>query len=182
MSARDARASSAVIEGADGGVPSLDERGVFLLSQLGFHVATRCAELLAPLGLQPPHYGVLMRLATDEGLSQQQLADAMDVHRNVMVGLIDDLEAGDLVRRDRDPRDRRAHQLHLTERAQAVLADANTAVDGLEEEIFAGLDPTERDRFVALLHHATRRAQLPVGIHPGLRRRRRTNTPEASAT
>ncbi|WP_293002189.1 MarR family transcriptional regulator [Mycobacterium sp.] len=177
MSAHNATESPAAIGGTDDKASSLDERGVFLLSQLGFHVATRCGELLAPLGLQPPHYGVLMHLATNEGVSQQQLADAMGVHRNVMVGLIDDLEARDLVRRDRDPYDRRAHQLRLTDRAHAVLADANTAVDGLEEEIMAGLRPRERDRFIALLHHATRRAQLPVGIHPGLRRVRRTNTP-----
>src|ERR1700752_841001 len=89
----------------------LSTRGAFLLSQLGVHVAGRGAELLEPMGLQPAHYGVLVHLTGQEGLSQQQLADAMGVHRNVMVGLIDELEERDLVRRERHPRDRRAHQL-----------------------------------------------------------------------
>ena len=178
MSARDAATASATAERSDDTPPrqSLDQRGVFLLSQLGYHVAARCGELLAPLGLQPAHYGVLTQLSSQEGLSQQQLADTMGVHRNVMVGLIDQLEVRGLVRRDRHPHDRRAHQLHLTDQAHTVLAEANTAVDGLEEEIFAGLKSAQRDQFVALLHHAIRRAKLPVGIHPGLRRRRPPTT------
>ena len=130
----------------DEAAPMLSTRGAFLLSQLGFHVAVRFAEILEPIGLQPAHYGVLVQLTGQEGLSQQQLADAMGVHRNVMVGLIDELEERDLVRRERHPRDRRAHQLQLTDRAHAVLAQANAAVNELEGEIFAGLDSREHSR------------------------------------
>jgi DNA-binding MarR family transcriptional regulator len=176
MNLRQVASSAAVAERRGDQAPSLDDRGVFLLSQLGFHVALRCAELLAPLGLQPAHYGVLMHLSSQEGLSQQQLADTMGMHRNVMVGLIDDLETDGLVRRTRQPRDRRAHRLQLTEQAHSVLTDANAAIDSLEEEIFAALDPTERDRFTSLLRHAARQAHLPVSIHPGLRRLRRAKT------
>jgi DNA-binding MarR family transcriptional regulator len=153
----------------------LSTRGAFLLSQIGFHVAVRCAELLEPIGLQPAHYGVLVQLTGRKGSSQQQLADAMGVHRNVMVGLIDELEQRDLVRRERHPRDRRAHQLQLTDRAHAVLAQANAAVDELEGEIFAGFDPREHSRLIALLQRVAKQADLPDSIHPDLRRRRRAN-------
>jgi DNA-binding MarR family transcriptional regulator len=156
-------------------VPELSERGAFLLSQLGFHVAVRCAEVLEPLGLQPAHYGVLTQLTSQEGLSQQQLADAMGVHRNVMVGLIDELEEHGLVRRARHPSDRRAHRLQLTDRAHAVLAEANLAVDELENEIFADFDSREHSRLISMLQRAASQANLPDGIHPGLRRRRRVS-------
>ena len=155
-----------------GSAPALHTRGAFLLSQLGYHVAHRCAEILEPLGLQPAHYGVLTELVNHEGLSQQQLADTMGVHRNNMVSLIDGLEARGLVRRDRHPRDRRAHQLHLTEQANVVLNEAGAAVDRLEDEIFAGLTSAEHARFVSMLQQAAHRADLPESIHPGLRRRR----------
>lgn len=92
--------------------------------------------------------------------------------RNVMVGLIDQLEARGLARRDRDPRDRRVHRLQLTEQAHNVLVEANTALDRLEDELFGDLDSTARAQFVALLHHTATRAELPVSIHPGLRQRR----------
>jgi DNA-binding MarR family transcriptional regulator len=155
--------------------PALSTRGAFLLSQLGFHVAVRCAEVLEPIGLQPAHYGVLVQLTGQEGLSQQQLADAMGVHRNVMVGLIDELEERNLVRRERHPRDRRAHQLRLTDRAHTVLAHASTAFDELEDEIFAGFDSREHSRLITLLRRAASQANLPDSIHPDLRRRRRAN-------
>jgi DNA-binding MarR family transcriptional regulator len=98
----------------------------------------------------------------------------MGVHRNVMVGLIDQLEDRGLVRRERHPSDRRAHRLQLTDRAHAVLVDANAAMDGLELEVFAELMAKERDQLVSLLHRVARQADLPVGIHPGLRRRVRS--------
>jgi DNA-binding MarR family transcriptional regulator len=151
----------------------LGQRGAFLLSQLGYHSATRCAELLAPLDLQPGHYGVLTHLTAAEGLSQQQLADLLGVHRNVMVGILDELEARKLVRRERDPKDRRAHRIHLTPRAHEVLRQANTTIDGLEEDMFACLTPSEHDQIVALLKRLADRAELPTGIHPGLRYRNR---------
>jgi DNA-binding MarR family transcriptional regulator len=160
---------------ADDDAPALSARGAFLLSQLGFHVAVRCAEVLAPLGIEPAHYGVLVQLSAQEGLSQQRLADTMGVHRNVMVGLIDELEQHDLVRRERDPRDRRAHQLRLTGSAHSVVARANAAVDALEDEIFEGFDSREHSRLVTLLRRAADQADLPDSIHPGLRRRRRAN-------
>jgi len=159
----------------DEAAPVLSTRGAFLLSQIGFHVAVRCAEILEPIGLQPAHYGVLVQLAGQEGFSQQQLADAMGVHRNVMVGLIDELEERGLVRRERHPRDRRAHQLQLTDRAHAVLVQANAAVDELEAEIFAGFDSREHSRLVTLLQRIAKQADLPDSIHPDLRRRRRAN-------
>jgi DNA-binding MarR family transcriptional regulator len=173
MSAHDAAGIASDVARCADGAPSLDDRGVFLLSQLGHHAATRCGELLAPLDLQPAHYGVLMHLCPKDGLSQQQLADRIGVHRNIMVGLIDQLEARDLVRRDRDPHDRRVYRLHLTERAHTVIDKANTTLDGLEDEFFGDLDSTARAQFVALLSRTARRAELPVGIHPGLRQRRR---------
>jgi DNA-binding MarR family transcriptional regulator len=154
----------------------LAERGAFLLSQLGYHVAIRANELLAPLGLRTPHYGILMHLSTEEGQTQQQLADSLGVHRNAMVSLIDELEGRELVRRERDTRDRRAHHIHLTDGARALLADADTVVDGLEHEIFAEFSDEERARLVALLRRAAGRANLRAGIHPGLRRQRSTST------
>lgn len=154
----------------------LAERGAFLLSQLGYHVASRANELLAPLGLRTPHYGVLMQVSREEGLTQQQLADSLGVHRNAMVGLIDELEGRELVRRERDTRDRRAHRIRLTDRARVLLDEADAVIDGLEREVFDGFNRDERARLVALLGRAAERADLRAGIHPGLRRHRSTRT------
>ena len=64
--------------------PPLAGRASFLLSQLGTRSAQEFANRLAPLGMRPSHFGLLMHLSHDEGQSQQQLADALGIHRNVI--------------------------------------------------------------------------------------------------
>lgn len=73
-------------------VPALETRASFLLSQLGLQSAQRFTAALAPLGITPNRFGVLVHLAHQEGRTQQELATALGLHRNSMVGMIDDLE------------------------------------------------------------------------------------------
>ena len=149
----------------------LHERPSFLLSQIGHHAAARFAERLAPLGLQNRHFGVLTHLAAREGQSQQQLADTIGVHRNVMVGYVDDLEARGLVHRRRHPADRRAHALHLTPAARDLLGQAQLLADEHDAEMLAGLDDTARATLVTLLQRIAGHAGLPADVHPTLRRK-----------
>ncbi|WP_433662278.1 MarR family transcriptional regulator [Nocardia sp. CA-128927] len=55
-------------------------------------MAYRFTEQLARLDLDPAHFAVLGNLAAADGRSQQELADLLRVHRNAMVGLVDELE------------------------------------------------------------------------------------------
>lgn len=146
----------------------LVERVGFLVSQLGVHAADRFAERLRPLGLQPRHFGLLTHLAATDGQTQQRLADAMGVHRNAMVGLIDDLEDRGLVQRRRHPADRRAHAVHLTAPARALLTEAQVAADAHDAELLAGIDDPDRRHLVALLGHMAEHAGLIPGVHPDL--------------
>lgn len=149
----------------------IGDRGVFLLSQIGHEVADRFADALAPIGLSPAHFGILSHLHDADGRSQQQLADLLGIHRNAMVGLVDELEALGLVRRARHPDDRRAHAVHLTDYALTTLREAQTLADELESSTLAPLDDAERTQLIALLDTVAAHAGLPPGVHPGLRRR-----------
>ncbi|MGN9807772.1 MarR family winged helix-turn-helix transcriptional regulator [Micromonospora sp. BQ11] len=143
-------------------------RANFLLSQLGFHVAQTFAARLAPLGIAPNHFGLLMHLQRSEGNTQQQLADALGIHRKVMVSLLDDLEQRDLVERKRHPSDRRAHAIHLTEAAHHLLPRARQVADQHENEILTPLNASERARLVAALQRLAEHTGNPPGVHPGL--------------
>ena len=149
----------------------LSERPSFLLSQIGHHAAARFAERLAPLGLQPRHFGLLTQLAAGDGQTQQQLADTMGIHRNAMVGLVDDLEDRGLVQRRRHPADRRAYALHLTPAARDLLGQAQHAADEHDAELLAGLDDTDRARLTMLLQRVAGHARLLPGVHPTLRKK-----------
>ncbi|MET8872226.1 MarR family transcriptional regulator [Nocardia sp. NPDC004604] len=152
----------------------LDDRGVFLLSQIGHHVSRRFTTRLAPLGLDPAHFGILNHLAAADGRSQQELADLLHVHRNAMVGLVDELEERGLVQRRPHPADRRAHAIHLSDRARTLLAAAEVEANAIEDEILAPLDEADRTQLKRLLRLVSTHAGLPPGVHPGLQRRQHT--------
>jgi DNA-binding MarR family transcriptional regulator len=146
----------------------LTARAGFLISQLGFYAAARFTERLAPLGLQPRHFGLLSHLAASDGQTQQRLADTMGVHRNVMVGLVDDLEARGLVQRRRHPTDRRAYAVHLTDAARNLLVQAEHAADEHDAELLAALDEPDRARLLTLLQRLSAHTELAPGVHPTL--------------
>lgn len=148
----------------------LDDRAAFLLSQIGYHSAARFADRLRPLGVQPRQFGLLSQLAVADGRTQQQLADAMSVHRNIMVGLVDDLEHRGLVQRGLYSGDRRAHAICLTAAGRELVPRAQQALDGLETELTAGLDAADRRQLISLLQLVATDAGLQPGSHPGLTR------------
>ncbi|MEU7754377.1 MarR family winged helix-turn-helix transcriptional regulator [Micromonospora sp. NPDC049101] len=169
-------------ESAPGTDRPLVGRANFLLSQLGFHIAQTFAARLTPLGIAPNHFGLLMHLERSEGNTQQQLADALGIHRKVMVGLLDDLEQRDLVERRRHPGDRRAHAIHLTEAARQLLPRAREVADQHEDEILTALDAGERAQLVAVLQRLAAHTGNPAGVHPGLHQSAaRSRHPEGSS-
>lgn len=149
-------------------VPALETRASFLLSQLGLQSAQRFTAALAPLGITPNRFGVLAQLARQEGRTQQELATALGLHRNSMVGMIDDLEARGLVERRRHPGDRRAYAIHLTPSAWEVLAAGERLADEQEEAMLGPLTPEERATLIAALTRLVAAAGYRAGVHPGL--------------
>ena len=148
-------------------IPPVWNRPSFLLSQIGHLSATRFTERIAEAGLLPRPYGLLVQLAAGGGRTQQQLADAMGVHRNAMVGLVDELEAKGLVERRRHPADRRAYAVHLTTVAEDVLGGLAPVMDTHDRELCAGLDEEERAALVGLLSKLALSLELIPGVHPG---------------
>lgn len=140
----------------------------FLLSQVGARSAQIFAARLAPLGVSPRAYGVLSNLAGATSQTQQQLADALGIHRNNMVGLIDEMEAAGWVRRHRSTQDRRAFDVRLTRSGSAVVARVDRLLPALEEDLVHGLSESDRETMVALLQAIARRLDLSPGVHPHL--------------
>jgi DNA-binding MarR family transcriptional regulator len=139
----------------------------FLLVQLGFHLGTMFGERLKPLGLEQRQAGMLLRLAMNNGQSQQVIAELMGITPTRMVFLTDELERMGLVERRRNPADRRSHALYLTEAGTAMLARVRQAAQAQEAEITAGLSAAEREQFLALLRRLARGQGLSAQGLPG---------------
>ncbi|WP_086822432.1 MarR family winged helix-turn-helix transcriptional regulator [Allokutzneria sp. NRRL B-24872] len=141
----------------------------FLLSQLGAFGAQRFAERLRPLEIEPRHVGLLRMISAAEGASQQELGERMGVVPSRMVSFIDDLEGRGLVERRRNPTDRRAYALHLTDKGTAMLRQAMLISVEHNEEVCAPLSQDERDVLAQLLGRLSAAHNLIPGVHPGYR-------------
>jgi DNA-binding MarR family transcriptional regulator len=150
------------------GIAALDQRIPFLLSQLGAYLADEFDRTLAPLGVEPRVYAVLMALAECDGQSQRELSARLDIHRNVMVNLIDTLENRGLVKRRRHPDDRRAFAVTLTKAARELLPALDQQGRALEDTLTAPLSADERSALLRQLQKISAAAGLIPGVHPKL--------------
>jgi DNA-binding MarR family transcriptional regulator len=123
----------------------------FLLSWNGQRIARRFAENLEPLGLRPPHFGVMSLLAARPGETQQDLVERSMIDASTMVKVIDELEAVGLAERRVDPADRRRRAVHLTAKGRTTLERARAAAERTADEVFAPLDDGERETLRVLL-------------------------------
>ena len=92
-----------------------------------------------------------MLIAANPLATQAEIAQALNIQRPNMVGLIGGLEARGLVARSVYEHDRRNHILELTPRGVALLEEAKRAVLALDRRATACWTDRERDQVVALL-------------------------------
>ena len=100
----------------------------------------------AALGVTGAQWKVLVRLDRQPGLRQVELADMLDIEPITLCRIVDRLEEGGLVERQRDPSDRRAWRLQVTATAQPLIEKLKAVGAALVDDAFAGLDPSEIDQ------------------------------------
>jgi DNA-binding MarR family transcriptional regulator len=154
--------------GDAGGVLSFESSAPFQavgfgLSSIGFAVAKRFRETLAPLELEPREFALLRGVAAAEGQSQQAIAEQLHIPPSRMVAFVDALEQRALLERRHNPHDRRTRELYLTAEGQRLLGRAFQLALGFERELCADLTAAERQELLALLQ----RVGLQLGVASG---------------
>ncbi|EKS28577.1 MarR family winged helix-turn-helix transcriptional regulator [Afipia felis] len=81
---------------------------------------------------------VLFRLRQQEGLSQVDLAEVMELQPISLVRLLDRLVDQGLLERRPHPTDRRANQLYLTETGRRLVGDLDSLRDSIATEALRG--------------------------------------------
>jgi DNA-binding MarR family transcriptional regulator len=106
---------------------------------------------VAQLGVTRAQWRVIAILGHNPGMKQVELADRLDVEPISTCRIIDRLEEAGLVERQRDPADRRAWRLALTEKAQPIRERLSELAEEMSLEAFAGLSAAEIEMMGAAL-------------------------------
>ncbi len=125
----------------------------FLISDVARLVRRRFDERARVIGVTRPQWRTLTMLSRNEGINQGGLAELLEVEPITLCRMVDRLEEAGHLERRRDPNDRRAWQIYLTESARPLLDQLRAIADELFEQALHGIDTDERARLTATLDH-----------------------------
>jgi DNA-binding MarR family transcriptional regulator len=129
-----------------------------LLELIARRVRGEAESEIETFNLRPRHVVALTLLQLVGPQSQTDLAEALRVDRTNLVGLLNDLEAVNLVERRRSPQDRRRHTVSLTPEGTRRLAEVEDALAAAEQRVLKVLDSEQQATLHALLERVTANA------------------------
>jgi DNA-binding MarR family transcriptional regulator len=122
-----------------------------LMIKLGRITMHRFTEALEPFGLRPRHVAALIELRDQGELTQQALCGQLHLDPTNLVAILNDLEQRGYATRRRDPEDRRRHIVAVSKKGIAVIDKVSAAMDRVEGDLLAGLEPSERESLGGIL-------------------------------
>lgn len=123
----------------------------FLLNDVARLLRTTYDRRVKSLGLTRSQWWVVTHLFRAQGVTQSELAEALEIEKPTLGRLLDRLEAKGWVRREHDAKDRRAWRVYLTDAVEPAMKTMRTVAGELRRDAMAGLSAEERERFVDLL-------------------------------
>jgi DNA-binding MarR family transcriptional regulator len=103
------------------------------------------------LGLTRSQWWVLTHLYRNDGATQSELADVLEVEKASLGRLLDRLETKGWVRREADAHDRRAKRVYLTEEVEPAMLTMRKIAAGVRRDALHGLSVEQQDRFLDTL-------------------------------
>ena len=102
-------------------------------------------------GVTGPQARLLLNLNRAPGENQGFYAERLEVEPITLCRMVDRLEEAEMIERRRDPADRRAWRLYLTEKSSQVVELLQHELDQLVEGMLDGISQDEREQFTRIL-------------------------------
>ncbi|MFB4296607.1 MarR family winged helix-turn-helix transcriptional regulator [Actinomadura sp. NTSP31] len=130
----------------------------FVLARVGRAGRVRMGRLMDEHGLGLWHFAVLAALDDTSPASQRELGTRLRIDPSDLVEVVGRLEAAGLVRRERDPSDRRRYVVEPTAEGRAELDEVARRAAELDDDLLAPLSAADRAAFermarTLLAHH-----------------------------
>ena len=127
------------------------ESAGYLANHLARLFAQGLQKRIKPLGLATAQFMTLLELWNEDGLTQRQLVERLDVEQATMANTLARMERDNLIRRRPHPQDARAQQVWLTPGARSLRGPATAAAALQNQTALAALSEEEREIFLDLM-------------------------------
>lgn len=134
-----ATARAAKVAGTEAGEAPTLPTLLYVIKQVELAIRSHLDEMLRPAGLTATQYTALTVLERHPDLTSAQLARNSFVTSQSMADMVTALEVQKLIKRQRDPADRRRLVLSLTAAGRRVLTRYRPKVAALEQQMLSGL-------------------------------------------
>lgn len=134
----------------------------FLIGDTARLIRRRFDERARVIGVTRPQWRTLTMLSRHEGINQGKLAELLEVEPITLCRMVDRLEEAGHVERRRDPTDRRAWRIHLTESARPLIAKLRAIADDLLAQALDGVDDDARAQLTATLDRIRTNLAVPA--------------------
>ena len=130
---------------------NLERNFGFLVHDVARLLRTTFDRRVKDMGLTRSQWWVLNHLYRNDGMTQAELADLLEVERPTLGRLLDRLEANGWIRREACGEDRRAKRVYLTEAMGPSMRKMRAVAAAVRADALDGLDESEQEAFVDLL-------------------------------
>ena len=100
------------------------------------------------LGIVPGQFPALLALWEQDGQTQRELVEKLDIEQATMANTLNRMERDGLIKRVDHPTDKRAKVILLAEKAKSIRDEAYAAASTVNDMALAGLSVEERKRFI----------------------------------
>jgi len=123
----------------------------FILNDVARLMRTIFDRRVKALGLTRSQWWVLNHVFRNDGATQSELADVLEVEKATLGRLLDRMEAKGWIRREGHAADRRAKRVYLTEEVEPVMKTMRGAAADLRSDALGGLSAEQQEAFVDAL-------------------------------
>lgn len=125
---------------------------IFLqLSNAGRLAVRFLSQRVSGLNITPVQAMVLGFLNDEDRITSGELGKKADLDSATLTGILDRLEAAGLIERKGNPNDRRAIQIHLTEKGRKTADDAVRTIKAANVDFLKGLTESEKQELMRLI-------------------------------
>jgi len=122
----------------------------YQVNHLARLLAQALAVSIAPYGVVPGQFAQLLALFEQDGLTQRELCDRVQIEQATMAKTLQRMQRDGLVRCDPDPDDRRRIRVYLTDQARAIEHDLVAAARSVNASATNGLTKHEAATYLKL--------------------------------